>query len=303
MKNVIGRSIERLLQRRQNGRIHAPFPTYERREDLLARNSSASAVFLDRVTALDETIHECVSVSNRYTGIESATSAHYYASVLFSVLCGKAISFAFLVPYSDFAERKIEHWDYASLAVLSRTILEARIAFFYIGSETMEESEWYCRWNVMNLHDCNSRAHMFKEMGNSEDTVSDFEDQAKALKDQLRGNNHFRSLPDSDQRKYLNGKNAYIFPLEEISDRAGIDKEMFRWLYKFLSSHVHNYPMSFYRMGSESDRGRGVHCQTEENYSQMCISMVLSILINSRDEMHRLFGSRKADGTSRVCTT
>ena len=269
------------------------FPKYERREDLLSTASSSSKEYVERISALDKTIHECVAVSNRYTGVQSETSAHYYASVLFSVLCGKAISFAFVAPRSSFAERKVDHWDYSTLAVLARNVLEVRIAFFYLGSEVVPQEEWYCRWNVANLHgsDC-------CRLGNSKETVDEFNRQADILRDRLRSNNHFSSLPEKEQKRLLHGKSAYMIPLEDISDKAGVDRESFRWLYKFLSSHVHAYPMSYYRMSDDSDRGRGVHCETEETYSKLCVTIMLNILVHSRDDMHRLFAKEEVLSSS-----
>ncbi len=86
----------------------------------------------------------------------------------------------------------------------------------------------------------------------------------------------------------MKGATAYLYPLEDIASKAGVDKQIFRWLYLLLSSHVHGLPMSFYRMG-EQERGRGVHSDVEEGYTSLCLSFSMSLLIHARDEMTGLF--------------
>ena len=58
-------------------------------------------------------------------------------------------------------------------------------------------------------------------------------------------------MPEGDRKKFLHGKSAFMQPLERIAERAKVDVHSFRWLYKFFSSHVHGYPLSFYRMGED----------------------------------------------------
>jgi hypothetical protein len=129
-------------------------------------------------------------------------------------------------------------------------------------------------------------------MGN-EEQVQGFEVQADELRNRLRSNSHFLTLSLGQRNKYLNGQSPYMLSLEEIGVRAGIQLAEFRWLYVFLSSHVHGLPMSFYRMGiPEGDgRGRGIPTPTEENYTAMCLSLAASLLTRTKAEVHDLFRS------------
>jgi hypothetical protein len=242
----------------------------------------------ERIKALDSVVRECINVSREFAGIKSPTGAHYYASVLFTSLCSRGVTLAIMAPYSPWAKKKIEHWDYASMAGVTRSILEVRLAFYYLCAEQVGTDEWYCRWNIFNLHDCASRIHMFSEMPDSEDQVNGFEGQADELRERLLGNSYFLSLPEKTQRHMLQGKKAYLFPLEEIGVKAGVDIHTFRWLYKLLSSQVHGLPMSFYRM-EELNRGRGIHSESEERFTSLCLSFAISLLAAARDEMRNMF--------------
>lgn len=195
-----------------------------------------------------------------------------------------------LVPQSSWAVRKVDHWDYASLAVLARSLLEVRLAFYYLCIQECPPAEWECRWNLLNLHDCTTRIDMFKEMQSHAEELSELEQTAKNLCTQLEANEFFKNLQPKKKRHFLRGKNAYLIPLQEIAESCGVEKTTFRWLYKFLSNHVHGYPMSYYRIGQGvQERGRGVHSPIEEFYCRMLLSLVISQLIGARDEMSRLF--------------
>jgi hypothetical protein len=177
---------------------------------------------------------------------------------------------------------------------MTRSILEIRLAFFYLCAEECPREEWECRWNIFNLHDCTARIRLFEEMPNGSPDVTGFNAQADELRDRLNKNIFFTSLPEKDKKKLLNGGHAYLHSLEDIAARAGVDVLTFRWLYKLLSSHVHGLPLSFYRMG-EQERGRGIHSEVEEGYTQLCLSFAISLLVAARDEMERLFtGSQNA---------
>ena len=202
-----------------------------------------SGQYAERVRALDGLARECCSVSQNCAGIPSPTSSHVWAAILFTSLCTRAVSLINLVPHSPWSIKLIEHWDYGSVASLTRSLLEIRLAFFYLGIEDCSQDEWYCRWNIFNVHDCESRIQMFLAEDSDYD-VSGFKSQLQELRERLLGNSFFRSLPEGKQRQFLNGKVAYLSPLEEIAARAGVELNQFRWLYKFLSSHVQGFPMS-----------------------------------------------------------
>lgn len=247
-----------------------------------------SKEYRERISALDNVVRHCITVSQEYAGIRSPTGAHFYASVLFTSLCTRGVSLAILAPYSPWSKKKLEHWDYASIAGMTRSILEIRLAFFYLCTEECPREEWECRWNIFNLHDCTARIRIFEEMPSGSPDILDFNAQADELRDRLNKNAIFASLPEKARKKFLHGGHAYLHSLEDIATRAGVGVHTFRWLYKLLSSQVHGLPLSFYRMG-EQERGRGVHSDVEEGYTQLCLSFAISLLVAARDEMEHLF--------------
>jgi len=246
--------------------------------------------YVRSLDTLDNVVRECIFVSKRYAGIASPSGKHFYASVLFTALLTRGTSLLCLAPLSPWNDKKIEHWDYASLAGMVRTMIELRIAFHYLCAEQCSDEEWNCRWNLFNLHDCVSRKRLFESMDNEPDQVASFETQADELRERLKSNLFFCSLDPKRHKKLLHGQTPYLFPLEEMADRAGLPTTTFRWLYVLLSAHVHGLPMSYYRMGDDNGgRGRGIPSSDEEGYSAICLSLAASLIVASRDELHQLF--------------
>ncbi|MBR0558155.1 hypothetical protein J5J10_20880 [Ciceribacter sp. L1K23] len=248
-----------------------------------------SEKYLESLYVLDSVVRESMSVAKRYEGIPSPTGRHFYASVLFTAMITRGVSMLNLAPHTPWADKRIEHWDYASLAVISRTLIELRVAFHYLCTEECTEAEWQCRWNILNLHDCVSRIRLFEAKGDAEE-VSLLKVQADELRERLKTNEYFQSLDSRRHKKLLHGQSAYLFALEEMAEKAGIALEMFRFLYVLFSSHVHALPMSFYRMGGDNpERGRGLPSEIEQGYSSLCLSFAATLFTATRDEVHTLF--------------
>lgn len=248
-----------------------------------------SESYRESLDVLDNVVRECMYVSKGYAGIPAPTGRHFYASVLFTVLITRGISLLTLAPHTPWADKKIEHWDYASLAGIVRTMIELRIAFYYLCAEKCSDDEWDCRWNLFNLHDCVSRIRMFDALGDTEE-VEGFKVQADELRGRLTSNPFFNALDAKRHKKLLHGQTAYLFSLEEIAEKAGIAANQFRWLYVLFSSHVHSLPMSFYRLGGDNpERGRGLPSPVEDSYSSLCLSLASTLFVSTRDELHQLF--------------
>jgi hypothetical protein len=242
--------------------------------------------YSESLNLLDNVVRECITVSRQYAGIASPTPKHFYASLLFTSLISRGISLSILAPHSPWAQKLIEHWDYASAAVITRTMIELRCAFHYLCIDNCTEEEWQCRWVLLNLHDCVSRKRLFEARGDHPKEAPQFELQAEELRNQLKSNSHFSQL--SNQKKLLNGQTAYLIPIEGMAENAGIDKNTYRFLHIMFSSHVHGLPMSYFRMG-EQERGRGLPSPVEEGYTSMCLTLAASLLAGTRDEAHTLF--------------
>ena len=246
-----------------------------------------SQQYRDAVAALHEEVRQCLDASNHFAGIPSPTNQHYWGSVLFTGLCNRAMSLLSLVPHSPVAKKVIENWDYASAAMLTRTVLEMRLAFYYLCVERCPADESACRLNLVHLNDCENRRLMFADMDPAHPEVEKLGRTGEMLRERLRASAYFSALPDGRQRYFLNGQTAFFETLEMIAAKCGTPLETFRFMYRFLSNHSHGWPMAFHRIGEE--RGRGVYTETEEGYTTMLLTFSRNVLNEARSEFEALF--------------
>ena len=235
-------------------------------------------------------IKQCTSTSRRFMGISSPTSAHFYASILFTKLCTGSLSIKELSPEPELIGSDA-HWDFGSVASLTRSLIECYLVFFYLCIEKCMPEEWDARWKLMNLHDHMSRSKMFKAMG--EDIESD--ELSNNNKDEvvsaLKGNSWFKILSEKQQAHFLKGNTAFFKSQDEIVEASGGDISGFRFMYRFLSNNTHSFPMGFYRM-ADNDRGRGVESKIEIQYTGMCLHWAGEYLSKAKSEFIELFENK-----------
>jgi len=245
---------------------------------------------------LDAAINRCIYVSRKHAGIRSPTGSHFYSSVLFTLLTTKAISLRKLLPKLKPKTMSDEHWDYGSVCTLTRSVLETRLAFYYLGYEPCSEAEWQCRWAIFCLHDEATRGKMLEGIVSSSFTAEEqdvYDENMHEHREKLKANPVFSALPAGTQSRFLQGKQAFMHPLEEIAVKCRIPLEQFRFFYAFMSSHAHALPVAYFRM-DEGNRGRGIHSELEEQYHMMCMGLAISLVGSAANEMELKFAARAA---------
>ena len=254
--------------------------------DQAAMSELPTSLYSSALDRLDNVVRAAMALSKRCGGIPAASGRHYYASVLFTTLVVRAVSLLQIAPLSNWAQKVIEHWDYASCSVIARTILEIRLCFFYLCVDPCSDDEWKCRWEAMNIHDCAHRIKLFDALGR-EDEVAGHRKVLDELSERIASNSHFKTLASGQQKNITSGKLAYLKPLEAIAEQAGLKVSEFRFFHVFFSTHVHGLPMSFYRIGEE--RGRGLPTEAESGYTAMCLELTASLVASCHAEIEVLF--------------
>lgn len=254
--------------------------------DQAAMGEPPADMYATALERLDVAVRKALALSRRCGGLPSASGRHYYASVLFTALIGRAVSLLQIAPLSKWAEKVIEHWDYASCSVIARTMLEIRLCFQYLCVDACSDVEWRCRWETMNLHDCAHRIKLFEALGQDSEVAS-LQDAMEGLVAKISENEYFQSLPAGKKKRIAQGKDAYLVPLEGVAVHVGMTLSEYRFFHVFFSTHVHGLPMSFYRIGE--DRGRGLPTEVESTYTALCLTLTTNLLIGCIEEVEALF--------------
>src|SRR5574337_174915 len=230
----------------------------------------------------DALLVDATNVSRAAAG-RSVPDPAWWACLLYTRLCVTGVSLLSLVAGSRFAGRAIDHYDFSTVASITRNIWECYFVFFYISVDATEHDEWLTRLNVLQLHDCTSRLKMFTEFGSDSVDLQRFRAQANELRDRISSRAYFATLSERRRQHILRGDNALLMSQDELLKRMNEDVGEFRGMYRFLSFHVHSLPVAFYRM-ADREQGRG----TESDWEKRNIAMALEFAERSEEHTSEL---------------
>lgn len=223
------------------------------------------------------TLNLAVKISRLGAGRYGEKDKVVWACILFTKLCTTSRSLRKLLDHDVSKEYKAD-WDYSSAFSLTRNIMECYQTLFYLCFDNVSDEELEARKALFNVHDYYSRKQFFSFFPDSYDGERENVEIEKLVLEKLESCSFFKDLQENEKSKYLKGKNAFFISREDIEEREGVDKNDFRYWYKLLSTHVHSFPMGFFRM-IEGNRGTGVHSEVEEGYSAVALELAESYLI------------------------
>lgn len=228
-------------------------------------------------------------ISKLGAGRMSEEDRVFWASVLFTRMCVIALSLERLNTHNIPEKFIPDNWDYASTFSLTRNLMECFHTFFYLCFDDISDEERSMRKQVFNLHDIFSREDMFSFIG--QDSSNNFEvkqEMIEQIRNKLTMNSHFQSFPENLKKECLKGKKALLLSREQIEEKSGRDKQLFKFLYKWFSSNTHTYPLGFYRM-IDFDRGIGVKTEVEELYAASAIDVAENYLVAAIQRMFEIY--------------
>jgi hypothetical protein len=140
--------------------------------------------------------------------------------------------------------------DHFSIAVLSRTIIEAALMNCYL-LETVTEQQWNLRRRILDLHDVLVKLRLFKGL-RAKDQVTGFRGRAEELRSQISKNEEFKALQSDRREKILSGTELYVGGLRSVLKEIDFETQYFDAIYNYLSGQVHVSSNTFYH----THRGR-----------------------------------------------
>ncbi|SFS10859.1 hypothetical protein SAMN05421771_1858 [Granulicella pectinivorans] len=196
------------------------------------------------------------------------------ARLLFARLCFISVSLARICPK---LENEKDIWDFATIALLSRSLFES-IMFFEYFCETSGPDEWMAKMYLLNLHDRCDRIRLFTAMDKPLD-VAGFTGEAEILRGLLRNNPFFAGLEAKRQKELLKGYKAAFLSLREMGNKFSPDADS--WvIYDFLSTYAHSLPVSFMR--NSDDRRDGLQNDVDKMYTPGVLTWLAALLDHAR---------------------
>jgi hypothetical protein len=137
----------------------------------------------------------------------------------------------------------ISYLDHASIASLSRALIENVAVVRYIGDIEISEDEWNCRKLIVDVHDCVNRTEFLRLLGDESDEAETL----KRLQARLKENIFFTTLQANRQQRLLNGEDMFIDGRHRSMLVFGWGDGHTRGIYKYLSHQSHSLSMAFHR--------------------------------------------------------
>jgi len=169
-----------------------------------------------------------------------------YASYIFGKICVTAIAILKLLPKSSFygAVNNIEFWDISSVCTLVRSLIDTYNIFYYLIIEKIDESESEFRFVLWKLHSESERLKMLRLVNSKRGELYGIQQNIEKLKKKIIKNKFYQNLSYNKQKKLKSGKYGIFLTNSQISERAGVNPNYYKAIYKYLSSYVHTYPFS-----------------------------------------------------------
>ena len=164
------------------------------------------------------------------------------ATAIIGKLCVAAMSIQALFRCHE--EGRLPFLDHSSIAVLSRTIIDASIMYFYL-IEDINDEEWEFRFKVMQIHDVASRLRLFKGIGPEE--AEHQRVMLGTLRKELRGMAPFKKRSEEQKIKLRGGQMLYVNGMRSVLASMNFEDEYFDGVYNYLSAYVHSMPLSYFR--------------------------------------------------------
>jgi hypothetical protein len=196
----------------------------------------------------------------------------HLASVLFVGVVLRGYSLLRLIPGTEWHPRETGQLDLASIAAVARSFTEACQMFYYLGVETVGQDVWSARFAAARLHSLVERRAMFRRLGDGgsadDREITEYIDKFRA---ELKGNRYFATLDERERKKCLeSGATTVGTTSLEVAEHFLGDRDLARFVHKWLSSYTHQHPFAF--LSASMERGRGVENKQEAGLIVMILS-------------------------------
>jgi len=240
----------------------------------------------DALESFDVAVCEAIAVSQACSN-RVAVPHQGYGTHIFTCICTAAVAMIRAAPLSRWTRSDFQLWALSGIAAHARAIIEGQLLLFYIMETPESTHGWSAKLNVMHLNDCVRRITLHTNLGSVEN-VEGFERQADELRNRLRSNEYFLTLPPHVQKRCLDGDSPMILSRSEMLDKVGWDRNHFRAIFDLLSQHAHILPLSFYRI-EPNGRGSGLENPTDRSYICMTLLACADVLERCTTELVSAF--------------
>lgn len=207
--------------------------------------AGALKYFSDEKVKFTGLLKQAHLISNA-VGKRNADPLRVISSWLYMRICvtGKTIAEILEPQEHDYGSSR--YLDHASIAILSRGLIENVAVLLYVGDANISEDEWECRRALIDIHDFTNRSAFLTKI-NADAVPESPEETLNLLRQRLEHNAFFQTLPIKRPKKLLEGQEMFVDGRHDAMLELGWGDDFTRGMYKYLSNQAHTRAMSFHR--------------------------------------------------------
>lgn len=214
-------------------------PSETEKNLIVARTEEIKSDFL-------HVLHIALAAKNAAEGIKTDRCGEIADTLLLrNILTGLTINQA-LNPVSVNGLPKLIAPDFASVAVLARTIMESSLAMFNLSIQhyAIEEIELRLMW--WDWHEVNERLRALENIQSERPELTSLNELKTDLAEKISNHFCFQKIPENLRKSFAKGKPPHDALWEsncEVAQSSGILREHFLAQYQFQSAAAHSQPM------------------------------------------------------------
>jgi len=202
-------------------------------------------------------------IADRLLTSDVKKPANYPEILLFCRIAATSLSLWRLLPKGDKPVGN-QPADIASIASLTRNVIETFNSFFFLCLDNAPEEERKFRRLTTALHYLVEKKLVGESLINSpnvDENLMSCELEVEALRRKIEQNSFFKQLDAKRQKSVLTGTRAMYLTRTQIAGKLKLDARFLEGQYKVLSNHTHPFAYGLYLefsddIGSDSDYAR-----------------------------------------------
>lgn len=206
---------------------------------------SSEAAYQDALRDFETLVQYAAKLSGETSGRPVTDWPIGEASHIFAKLVLHSIAVRRLAPSGLVAHPgQSECWDVSSICVLARALVDAYSALHYVAVDPVAKPERTFRRRLWNFHSELRRLEMLRLIRSKRPEMLELQAEVRALEKELTADAYYNSLDSGVRSKARKGDLALHLTNSQIAERAGIQPEYYKALYRYLSNYTHTYGLS-----------------------------------------------------------
>lgn len=231
------------------------------------RNDESES-YQDELQLYELLMPHLVQVSDSSGGIDTTTIGIEGTKIYTRLVLG-AMTIGAILPANQV--NHINLWDYSSVAVLARSLIEATHRYLYLIDPGVSQEEADFR-RQLHFYRINCEKYRLYSEKKDHEVLKEFEEKLPIAKAKLMESSVYAGLDKHLAKKVRSGKADMHLTDAEVAKRNGLISEHFEFYYRLLSIQAHGSPMA--TTSQSNTRGRGFENEAESFYLSLALKLL-----------------------------